>query len=362
MAEIEHFVDPGEKVHPKFSNVADLDILLYSSGAQTSGQSAHAMRLGDAVEQGIIDNSVLGYFIGRIYLYLLKVGLRKDKVRFRQHMENEMAHYACDCWDAEAKTSYPQRERARCAFSLTHPHKVVNVVKFEPNRGAIGAAYKKDAKLIFDYLDACDECFIGDGEKRLNESGEFSVSTEGKTFKLSTDMVAVRRFQKTLHGRLKKKKKSLGGGVPLHRLLVWIQRDRFALQYFSFPATVSPYKCCILPLSQNQDFTPFVQQLSEALTRKGVSHKVDESSGSIGRRYARSDEIGVAFGVTVDFDTVNKTPRTATLRDRDSMRQIRVEVDALPGLIWSLANGESTWSQMELQYPLFEGQETGRKE
>uniref|UniRef100_A0A3Q3D676 Glycyl-tRNA synthetase 1 n=1 Tax=Hippocampus comes TaxID=109280 RepID=A0A3Q3D676_HIPCM len=332
MAEIEHFVDPGEKVHPKFSNVADLDILLYSSGAQTSGQSAHAMRLGDAVEQGIIDNSVLGYFIGRIYLYLLKVGLRKDKVRFRQHMENEMAHYACDCWDAEAKTSYPQRERARCAFSLTHPHKVVNVVKFEPNRGAIGAAYKKDAKLIFDYLDACDECFIGDGEKRLNESGEFSVSTEGKTFKLSTDMVAVRRFQKTLHVE-EIVPNVIEPSFGIGRIMYCIFEHCFHARqgdeqrtYFSFPATVSPYKCCILPLSQNQDFTPFVQQLSEALTRKGVSHKVDESSGSIGRRYARSDEIGVAFGVTVDFDTVNKTPRTATLRDRDSMRQIRVEV------------------------------------
>lgn len=51
MAEIEHFVDPNEKVHPKFHNVADLDIMLYSSKAQTSGQSASIMRLGDAVEQ-----------------------------------------------------------------------------------------------------------------------------------------------------------------------------------------------------------------------------------------------------------------------------------------------------------------------
>lgn len=51
MAEIEHFVDPDEKVHPKFSNLADLDIILYSSKAQTSGQSAQIMRLGDAVEQ-----------------------------------------------------------------------------------------------------------------------------------------------------------------------------------------------------------------------------------------------------------------------------------------------------------------------
>lgn len=51
MAEIEHFVDPNEKVHSKFSNVADLEVLLYSSKAQTSGQSAQIMKLGDAVEQ-----------------------------------------------------------------------------------------------------------------------------------------------------------------------------------------------------------------------------------------------------------------------------------------------------------------------
>lgn len=71
---------------------------------------------------------------------------------------------------------------------------------------------------------------------------------------------------------------------------------------------------------------------AEALTRNGVSHKVDDSSGSIGRRYARTDEIGVAFGITIDFDTVNKTPHTATLRDRDSMRQIRAEVQRKRGV------------------------------
>lgn len=65
---------------------------------------------------------------------------------------------------------------------------------------------------------------------------------------------------------------------------------------------------------------------ADALNRNGVSYKVDDSGGSIGRRYARTDEIGVAFGITIDFDTVNRTPHTATLRDRDSMRQIRAEV------------------------------------
>ena len=64
----------------------------------------------------------------------------------------------------------------------------------------------------------------------------------------------------------------------------------------------------------------------DALTRLDVSHKVDDGNGSIGRRYARTDEICIPFGITVDFDTVRKSPSTVTLRERDSMKQIRVEV------------------------------------
>ena len=46
-------------------------------------------------------NSKLGYFLCRIYLFMTKIGIHPDKFRFRQHMSNEMAHYAGDCWDAE---------------------------------------------------------------------------------------------------------------------------------------------------------------------------------------------------------------------------------------------------------------------
>uniref|UniRef100_A0A3P8TNT2 Glycine--tRNA ligase n=1 Tax=Amphiprion percula TaxID=161767 RepID=A0A3P8TNT2_AMPPE len=386
MAEIEHFVDPNEKVHPKFSNVADLDITLFSSKAQTSGQSAQIMRLGDAVEQGVINNSVLGYFIGRIYLYLIKVGLSKDNVRFRQHMDNEMAHYACDCWDAESKTSYIVGCADRSCYDLSCHSRAtkvplvaekplkepisfyLNVVQFEPNKGAIGMAYKKDAKLALEYLAVCDECYISDQEKLLSEKGEFSFETEGKTFTLTKDMVSVRRFQKSLHVQ-EIVPNVIEPSFGIGRIMYSIFEHSFHIRqgdeqrtYFSFPATVAPYKCSILPLSHNQEFVPFVHQLSEAMTRNGVSHKVDDSSGSIGRRYARSDEIGVAFGITVDFDTVNKMPHTATLRDRDSMRQIRAEVAELPEIVRDLANGTLMWAEVERKYPIFEGQETSRKE
>lgn len=95
---------------------------------------------------------------------------------------------------------------------------------------------------------------------------------------------------------------------------------------------------------------PALLPAAEALTRTGISHKVDDAAGSIGRRYARTDEIGVAFGITIDFDTVNRTPHTATLRDRDSMRQIRAEVSAAraAGACHSQACSSWTWGQHPL--------------
>lgn len=106
MAEIEHFVDPNDKSHPKFSEIEEVEVTLYSAKNQVSGQSPEKVKIGHAVRTKIINNETLGYFIARIYLFMTRCGVNKEKLRFRQHMPNEMAHYACDCWDAECHTTY----------------------------------------------------------------------------------------------------------------------------------------------------------------------------------------------------------------------------------------------------------------
>ena len=60
--------------------------------------------------KGVVANEALGYFMAKIQLFLLKVGINPERVRFRQHMSNEMAHYATDCWDAECLTSYVSKK------------------------------------------------------------------------------------------------------------------------------------------------------------------------------------------------------------------------------------------------------------
>jgi glycyl-tRNA synthetase len=105
-----------------------------------------------------------------------------------------------------------------------------------------------------------------------------------------------------------------------------------------FHPRVAPIKCAIFPLLKNKE--PLVAKAKEIvdLLRPHMFIFYDEG-GAIGRRYRRQDEIGTPFGITVDFETLGeKDPalrETVTLRDRDSMKQMRVAIKDLPGILSS---------------------------
>jgi glycyl-tRNA synthetase len=116
MAEIEHYVDPDDKNHERFADVRDVQIALLDRHVQSAGSSQTVtMSVGDAVKKGIIANETLGYFVARIHAFLVKIGIDPKRLRFRQHMANEMAHYAADCWDAEIQNSTGWTECVGCA-------------------------------------------------------------------------------------------------------------------------------------------------------------------------------------------------------------------------------------------------------
>ena len=64
------------------------------------------MTIGDAVKKKVVDNETLGYYISRVHAFLVAAGIDEKHLRFRQHLPDEMAHYAKDCWDAEINTCY----------------------------------------------------------------------------------------------------------------------------------------------------------------------------------------------------------------------------------------------------------------
>ena len=93
-----------------------------------------------------------------------------------------------------------------------------------------------------------------------------------------------------------------------------------------FHPDIAPIAVAVLPLSRNEKLLPTARRVYD-LVRPHFSAQFDDSQ-SIGRRYRRQDEIGTPLCVTVDFDTVEKDD-AVTIRNRDSMAQVRVPVDGL---------------------------------
>ncbi|MCW2696310.1 MAG: glyQS, partial [Modestobacter sp.] len=92
---------------------------------------------------------------------------------------------------------------------------------------------------------------------------------------------------------------------------------------------LAPVKAAVLPLSRNADLSPKARDLAATLRR---TWNVDfDDAGAIGRRYRRQDEIGTPFCLTVDFDTLEDD--AVTVRERDSMSQERIGLDAVPGYL-----------------------------
>ncbi|VDL92392.1 unnamed protein product [Schistocephalus solidus] len=354
MAEIEYFVDPNDKRHPKFSQYAELPLNLLTACDQMDGKSARKITLGEAVSQGVIANETLGYFMARIFLFLYMIGVDVKKFRFRQHMKNEMAHYACDCWDAECRTSYGWVECVGCAdrscYDLTQHTKAT---------GARLVAERPLAAPVINPTVFLNLLVLKPGVSSL------SLLSLEATRKLKTELEASgdilpRLFVSFTVDEIVPSviEPSFGIGRIMYAILEHnfkIRENDQQRTFLSLPPVIAPYKCSVLPLSSHPDFAPFVPA---QLTRVGISHRVDESGGSIGRRYARTDQIAIPYGITVDFDTVNQSPPSATLRERDTMKQIRLE--DLPDLVSDLVNGVVSWTDALLNYPIFEQQESGK--
>lgn len=388
MAEIEHFVDPhGGKKHPRFAEVADVEVSLLNKSTQLAGRTeVEKMKIGDAVSKGLVDNETLGYFVARIQMFLIKIGVDLSKLRFRQHMANEMAHYAADCWDAELLTSYGWIECVGCAdrsaYDLTVHAKrtgaalVVRETRQEPlkmeefqvdiDKKKFGPRFKKDAKTIEEAINALSQDMREKLSISLKDEGKISIPVSGigdGSVTLEKDILCIEkrtRVENTREYTPNVIEPSFGIGRILYALIehvFWTRKGAEERGVLSFPPTVAPTKVLLVPLSNHPDFIPLVKRISTSLRRMGISSRVDDSGASIGKRYSRNDELGTPLGITVDFQSLKDN--TFTLRERDSTKQVRAKEEDITDAIRRLVEGLEVWKDVQGRLPLFESQALG---
>jgi len=230
--------------------------------------------VAEAVDQGIIPNSLAGHYLALIAEYYESAGLPPEKMRFRVMAEEDRAFYSKAAFDLEVNLSVGWLELVACNY------------RGDYDLG--GHARVSGSNFMVD----------DDGEKVLPHVFELSAGVDRSVYAIMES--------------------SLGG-----------EGDRRVLALRPY---LAPLQACVFPLVNKDGLQEKAMELYSAL-----GEELDvfyDDSGAIGRRYARADEVGVPYCVTVDYDTLKDD--TVTLRDRDTRNQERATINDLPMKLMSL--------------------------
>jgi glycyl-tRNA synthetase len=224
------------------------------------------------------------------------------------------------------------------------------------NMKLVGPQFKRDARIIQIAVESLDQASLEALATEFCEHGVATIHTprlsDGSTsVSLPPNLLFIAqtaRLHSTREYTPNVIKPSFGIGRILYCLLehvFWHRPNDPARTILSLPAHLAPTKVLILPLTSSSLFTPVTHRLSAQLRKLGIANSVDAaSSASIGKRYARNDELGTPFAVTVDFETL--ADGSVTLRERDSMVQVRGAEGEVVEVVRGLVGGVVDWAEV----------------
>jgi glycyl-tRNA synthetase len=359
-AEAEIFVHPGEKQHPRFEAYAAYRVPLLGIEQQENGLEPVITTMRDAVDNGLVANEYVAYYLALTHDFMVRGGVNPAKLRFRQHLPDERAHYAEDCWDAEIhsdrfgwvemvgiadRTDYDLRAHAghsSDSFTVFIPYDEVRYEtrrRIVPDMGVLGPKYRGKAKAIADALVAAEP---GEDGVELDIDGE-RIFIPADIYEVRDEEIEVRGEEIMPH--------VIEPSYGIDRIFYSILEHTYdeeevegeIRRVLRLPPGIAPVQVAVFPLMSRDGLDDIARGIVQTLVNRGVLTQYDDN-GAIGRRYRRQDEIGTPFAVTVDYET--KDDRTVTVRDRDSMRQIRCGIDELPGILASLLDGSVAFDSL----------------
>jgi len=338
MAEAEVFFNPEDKTHPNFESVKDNILFLFDNVKEMK------ISMDKAVKDGVINNQALAYYMYLTQDFLMTAGVDPKKFRFRKHGDDELAHYATECWDAELfserfgwvecvgiadRSAYDLSSHIDSsgidmyALQKFDKPKVVQVKKIIPNMGKLGPKFKDKAGKIKTVLENME----------VKNSKNIVIEVDDEKIKIPNDCYKI----------VEKKEKITGEKIVPHVIepSYGIDRILYCLLEHSYVETkkkgeeykllklnriIAPIKTGVFPLISDDKLLKIAKEVDKKLRDAGIATYYDEG-GTIGRRYARMDEIGTPFCITIDHDTLED--KTVTIRDRDTTKQIRKKIDEI---------------------------------
>lgn len=340
-AEAEIFVNPQDKSHPHFPKIKAEKLNLYPAVNQMEKKESLTISAQEALEKSLVSSELLIYHLYLAQKFLKELGIPDHALRFRQHLPTEMAHYAIDCWDVEVKTDrygwieiigiadradYDLKSHSRYSsedlkvfIEYSKPISVEKTV-VKANMSKVGPVFKNDAAKIIKILEEVDAEEV---KKSFKEQGFFEIETKHQ---ILPEHVEFENVQETIRGEKifpHVIEPSFGIDRIVYSVLLHCYSQEDEKNYFQFAKDIAPVDISVFPLLNKDNLNNIALEIKDKLRELGFIAEHD-SSGTIGRRYARSDEIGVPFAITVDHQTLEDD--TVTLRNRDDSKQVRIAI------------------------------------
>lgn len=290
MMELEFFFDPKQETCPWLDEVADEEIsIITEEMGERDEKTQIKEKIKNLFSKGCVKTEWQAYFMGVSKKFLESLGIQEDKQRFRAHLPNERSHYSAQTYDHEVFTeAWGWIEVAGHAYRTDYDLK----------------AHQKGSGVDLSVL--------------RNDSSRFIPYVIEPSFGLD------RLVYVTLESSYKRRK----------------DRNIFAL-----PKRLAPVKISVFPLVSKDGLPEKAREVYNLLLDSGLIVDYEEGM-SIGKMYARSDEIGVPIAVTIDYQSLED--ETVTLRDRDTWVQVRQKICMLPKVLDEYFKDRIAFKDLEL--------------
>ena len=275
--EAEVFFDP-EKINEieNFIEIQDYKVRVLLLGKEKIEEFSSQ----ELVDKKIVPGKLIAYFLARTQQTWNKIGIPLEKMRFREVDKDERAFYSLVTFDFEVETSLGWLELIANNYRTDYDLK----------------GHMEHSKTNLEYVNE-------GGKKVLAHIWEISAGVDRTMFAVLENSF----------------------------------RDGKEGIYLSLNSLIAPYNCAIFPLIKQEEILNLSKEIDKILKNSWFDVLLDVS-GSIGRRYARQDEIGTPFCITIDGESIKN--KDVTIRDRDTTKQIRIKISDLKNVLRKLISKE----------------------
>ncbi len=354
MMEIEYFFDPEKDDEFNLDEYMDETLnILHEELIREGGGEYETLTVREILEKGIVEHKSMLYFMILAQRFLEALGIPRNRQRFREKLEGERAHYARKVFDQEVlldrwgwvevsghadRTNYDlSRHREFSGEEIYVERRLPQPKEIEsryarPKPRRIKEDYPDQIGSIMKELSSIDPVEI---YNRLSRDGYIEVGGVrlGKEyFDLSVEkkVVQVEKFIPHVV------EPSFGLDRISYAVLEYAYVERGDRIILSLPPYIAPIEAAVYPLLDRDDLKAIAESIVRDLESAGFRVFYDYGD-SIGRLYARGDEIGIPVAFTVDIRSLKDD--TVTVRDRDTWIQYRIKIESVVDFVERLIQG-----------------------